>query len=154
MATLVTFSLVLGGCTKFCSRKPTPPPPPANDGVKTPNYNGITVTHVVVRDYSLGKGKTAQQQSTVKVKYTEYVYDPAALGNRGPLVFEAKEPREITVGKNQVIKGFEEGLIGMRKGGRRNLIIPNAYAYGEAGQMPRIPPKAMIMIDVELIDVN
>lgn len=155
LATVVIFS---AGCSRFCSKKDGAGKPGENQEEKaavTPNYNGITVTHVVSRDMVAGKGKEVSANSTVKVKYTEWVYNPAALANQGPKIYETKDtPVEIKLGSGKVIKGFEEGLKGMKKGSKRQLIIPAEEAYGDAGKLPKIPPKAMVMIDVELVDVE
>lgn len=159
---LIAITLSLGGCTKFCSRKekgqqpPTEPGQPAAEApAKTPNYAGITVTQTVKREGVPGKGSEAKDGSKVMVRYTEWVYDPAALANQGPKIYETdKEPIQIKIGEGKVIKGFEEGLKGMKKGGKRNLIIPAAEAYGAAGRPPKIPPNAMVMIDVEVLTVE
>jgi len=164
----IAITVTLGGCTKFCSRKQTGQEPPemerdrvaqedptAQAPVKTPNYSGITVTHVVKRDAAPGKGSTVKAGSIVMARYTEWVYDPAALGNLGPKIYETgADPIQIKVGAGKVIKGFEEGLKGMGKGAKRNLIIPAAEAYGAAGRPPKIPPNAMVMIDVEVLSVE
>ena len=161
---IVMCAMVVGGCTKFCSRKPSQPPnprtqrrgePQANQPVKTPNYAGITVTHVVKREEKVGKGHKIKANSRVSLRYTEWVYDPAALGNKGPMIYETgDQSRLVKLGEGKLIKGFESGLIGMQRGGKRNIIIPANEAYGEAGQPPKIPPKAMVMIDVQVMDVR
>ncbi len=145
------------GCSRFCSRKDTAPKPPetAETNIKTPNYSGITVNQVVKREQVIGKGTPVKNGSHVTVKYSGYVYDPAALGNMGPLIFSTKTSAiDFKIGEGKVIKGFEDGLGGMMKGGKRQLIIPAAAAYGDAGRPPGVPPKAMVMIDVELIDAK
>ncbi len=164
---LVAITVTLGGCTKFCSRKQAGQEPPDMERgrpgeeqadqapVKTPNYNGITVTQVVKRDGAPGKGAAVKDGSTVMARYTEWVYDPAALGNQGPKIFEtSKDPIQIKVGAGKVIKGFEEGMKGMAKGAKRNLIIPASEAYGSEGKPPKIPPNAMVMIEVEVLSVD
>ena len=154
---LVALVLVSAGCSRFCSKKTTPPQPDTQEekAAVTPNYNGITVTHVVKREMHPGKGKEVTDNSVVKVRYTEWVYNPAALANQGPKIFETTDaPVEIKIGAAKVIKGFEEGLKGMRKGSKRQLIIPADEAYGAEGRPPKIPPKAMVMIDVEILDVQ
>lgn len=162
---LLAITVSLGGCTKFCSRKDAGKAPDQERPSEvterelppavTPNYHGITVTHVVKREGNPGKGNEVKDGSTVMARYTEWIYDPAALGNQGPKIFETgQDPVEIKLGSGKVIKGFEEGLKGMRKGGKRNLIIPAAEAYGDAGKPPKIPPKAMVMIDVEVLSVD
>lgn len=157
---LLMATVIVGtaGCSRFCSRKETAPKPTdtANQpAAKTPNYSGITVTQVVKREQIIGKGAPAKPGSHVTVKYTEYVYDPAALGNMGPIIYTTKDSAvDFKIGDGKVIKGFEEGLDGMMKGGKRQLIIPAAAAYGDAGRAPNIPPKAMVMIDVEMLDAK
>lgn len=153
---IVAFS---AGCSRFCSKKgPAGDSPDVVDekAMVTPNYNGITVTHVVVREIAPGRGdKAVAESSSVQVKYTEWIYDPSALANQGPKVYETKDaPLEISIGGGKVIKGLEQGLKGMRKGGKRQLIVPAEQAYGDKGMPPKIPPKAMIMIDVELVDIE
>jgi len=162
--TLSCLALMASGCTKGCSRKqaqttPTPEQesiPEDQREVKTPNYSGITVVNVVKRDLMPGKGKKEVKDGhNVSVKYTEWVYDPAALANQGPQIYTTgDEARLLKIGDGKAIKGFEDGLKGMKKGGKRQLIIPPDMAYGEAGQPPKIPPRAMIMIDAEIVDVE
>jgi FKBP-type peptidyl-prolyl cis-trans isomerase FkpA len=152
--------VAMSGCSRFCSRKQTAPSPDARQeegapATKVPNYAGITVSNTVKREMAIGKGSVAKDGSAVLVKYEEYVYDPAALGNMGPKISESKEgPVKMKIGEGKFIKGFEEGLKGMAKGGKRQLIIPAAEAYGDTGKPPEVPGKVMVMIDVELVDVK
>lgn len=143
----------ISGCAKFCAKKNMAPPPSGEPQreVKTPNYSGITVRKVVVREVGKGTGKEVKEGDKVSVKYTEYIYDPAALGNMGPKIYDtAGTSIDLTIGEGRVIKGLEEGIKGMSVGGKRQLIIPPSEAYGDAGRPPGIPPGAMVMIDVEL----
>ncbi len=154
---IVTLALISTGCAKFCAKKEVAPAPTTTPQpeVKTPNYSGITVRSVVVREMGKGKGKEVQPGDTVSVKYTEYVYDPAALGNMGPKIYDtAGATIDLTIGEGRVIKGLESGIVGMSVGGKRQLIIPSSEAYGEAGRPPGIPPKAMVMIDIELTAIK
>lgn len=159
---LLTLGFIIGtaGCTKFCSKKGPQGPSPEQEATEdrpavTPNYAGITVTNVIKRDLSLGKGAEAKEGSTVRVRYTEWVYDPAALGNHGPKIYETKDASiELSLGAGKVIKGIESGISGMKVNGKRQLIIPSSEAYGENGQPPKIPPNAMVLVDIELLDVR
>jgi FKBP-type peptidyl-prolyl cis-trans isomerase len=65
-----------------------------------------------------------------------------------------KDPFEFELGKGAVIKGWDQGVVGMKVGGQRKLTIPYDLAYGEAGSPPNIPPKAALKFDVELLDVE
>jgi FKBP-type peptidyl-prolyl cis-trans isomerase len=64
-----------------------------------------------------------------------------------------KDPFEFTIGQGSVIKGWDEGVPGMRVGGKRKLTIPWTMAYGEAGSGDKIPPKAALKFDIELIEI-
>jgi hypothetical protein len=63
-------------------------------------------------------------------------------------------PIDFKLGTGAVIKGWDQGVVGMKVGGKRRLVIPQDLAYGEAGSPPNIPPKAGLKFDVELLEVN
>ena len=63
-------------------------------------------------------------------------------------------PFEFRVGQGEVIKGFDRGVLGMKVGGRRKLTIPYMLGYGLEGSPPRIPPKATLVFDVELLEIR
>ena len=64
-----------------------------------------------------------------------------------------REPFEVTLGQGQVIKGWDEGVPGMKVGGKRKLTIPGLMAYGENGSGDKIPPKAALKFDIELLEI-
>ena len=64
------------------------------------------------------------------------------------------EPFEFTLGGGNVIKGWDQGVVGMKVGGKRRLTIPFDLAYGEKGSPPTIPPKAALKFDIELLEVK
>jgi FKBP-type peptidyl-prolyl cis-trans isomerase len=64
------------------------------------------------------------------------------------------EPFEFTIGQGQVIKGWDEGVVGMKVGGQRKLVIPWRLAYGEAGHPPSIPERAALKFDIELMSIE
>ena len=95
-----------------------------------------------------GKGAVAKAGDTVKVHYTGTLLNGKQFdSSRG------KDPFPVTIGKGMVIKGWDNGLPGMRVGGKRKLTIPWQDAYGEKGSPPSIPPKAALKFDVELLEI-
>jgi len=106
-------------------------------------------------DTVVGKGKQAASGNTVTVKYTGWLYAPKAPKGRGPQ-FDSSvggAPFTFPLGMGAVIKGWDEGVTGMKVGGKRTLIIPAELGYGARGAGP-IPPNANLMFDVELVEVK
>lgn len=106
-------------------------------------------------DTVVGKGVVARPGSTVTVHYTAWLYAPEAPRQRGQQVdSSAGGPAfSFPLGAGRVIPGWDQGLAGMRIGGKRTLIVPAALGYGERGAGP-IPPRANLLFDVELLRVK
>jgi FKBP-type peptidyl-prolyl cis-trans isomerase FkpA len=104
-----------------------------------------------------GTGAEATPGKAVIVHYTGWLYDPAAPQQRGKK-FDSSRDRQVPfgfmLGAGKVIKGWDEGVAGMKVGGQRTLIIPADMAYGSQGAGGVIPPNATLIFDVELIDVK
>ncbi len=105
-------------------------------------------------DMRVGTGKTATAGRNVEVHYTGWLYLDGLKGKQ----FDSsrgREPFTFPLGGGQVIKGWDEGVAGMKEGGRRTLIIPPQLAYGAAGAGNGvIPPNATLMFEVELLHVK
>ena len=100
-------------------------------------------------DVAIGTGKLAESGKVYFVHYTGWLYDGTQFdSSRGK-----PEPLSFEQGKRKVIPGWDAGFEGMRVGGKRRLLIPYQLAYGEKGR-GKIPPKADLIFDVELIDVK
>jgi FKBP-type peptidyl-prolyl cis-trans isomerase FkpA len=101
-------------------------------------------------DVKLGTGAEAKAGDKVKVHYTGTLMS----GKKFDSSRDRGEPFEFTLGKGEVIKGWDEGVVGMKVGGQRKLVIPWTMAYGEAGSPPDIPAKAALKFDVELVEIE
>jgi FKBP-type peptidyl-prolyl cis-trans isomerase FkpA len=109
---------------------------------------------VVIRDMELGNGDTARYRTAVLMGYTGWLYDGCAKDLKGQK-FDSSENRStpfgFMVGAGRVVKGWDEGVIGMKEHGKRLLIIPADKAYGAAGGPGgQIPPNTALVFEVEL----
>jgi len=111
---------------------------------------------LVKTDSAVGKGKEAVAGKTVEVNYTGWLYDAKAPNHRGKQFDSSvgRGPFSFPLGAGRVIKGWDEGVAGMKVGGRRTLVIPPELAYGKRGAAGVIPPDATLVFDVELLDVK
>jgi len=118
---------------------------------------GAQVTELKKIDVKQGDGTEATAGKTVIVHYTGWLYDPAAADGHGSKFdssVDRKVPFGFILGTGKVIKGWDEGVAGMKVGGKRTLVIPPQMAYGERGAGSVIPPNATLLFDVELIEVK
>ena len=97
-----------------------------------------------------GEGKEIVKHSKIQVHYTGKLQD----GTKFDSSYDRGEPFNFQIGLRQVIEGWEIGLMGMKVGGKRTLIIPSELAYGERGAGDLIPPNATLTFDVEIVDVQ
>jgi FKBP-type peptidyl-prolyl cis-trans isomerase len=115
---------------------------------KIPKSTGAAPKELKVEDLIEGKGAAAKNGDKVSVQYVGVLYD----NNKE---FDSswsrdEEPLEVTLGSGQVISGWEQGLLGMKVGGRRKLTIPPDQAYGAQGQPPTIPANATLVFEIDL----
>ena len=112
--------------------------------------NGLKYT-----DTRLGEGPVATASSTVTVNYTGWLYDNGQKGRKFDSSLDHGRPLTFTLGQGEVIKGWDDGISGMRVGGKRTLIIPPDLAYGaKGGGGGAIPPNATLLFEVELLKVE
>jgi FKBP-type peptidyl-prolyl cis-trans isomerase len=109
-----------------------------------------TPTGLKYTDLKVGTGEKAEIGTTVEVHYKGWTTDPTKPFDSSI----GKRPYPVTIGKTSVIKGWHEGLQGMRLGGKRLLIIPPELAYGDEGRPPKIPPKAVLTFEVEIVSLS
>ena len=106
-------------------------------------------------DLLIGTGATVDTGQLLTVHYTGWLFEQRASDNKG-LQFDSSiglTPLTFTLGAGQVIAGWDQGLVGMRVGGRRRLVIPPSLAYG-AVRNRSIPPNATLVFDVELLEAQ
>jgi FKBP-type peptidyl-prolyl cis-trans isomerase FkpA len=116
-----------------------------------------SITSLQKTDHTVGSGAEAVSGRTVTVHYTGWLYDKAAKDNKGAKFDSSRdggEPLSFTLGAGQVIRGWDEGVAGMKVGGSRTLVIPPDMAYGSRGFPGAIPPNATLVFDVELLNVK
>lgn len=135
------------------------PANPNNPVNPAPEAQAQQGPQVQVVDHVIGKGAEATVGSKVLVNYTGWFYKPLAAKQRGrkfdSSLDAGREPLEFQLGARQVIKGWEQGVQGMKVGGKRTLIIPSELAYGKRGAGGgSIPPDADLIFDVELLKVK
>ena len=132
---------------------PATAPAPVVAGSAQP---GPVADQLIITDHKVGHGKEAMAGNTVRVNYTGWLYRPLAKNQRGKKFDSSvgREPLEFTVGRGQVIKGWDQGVQGMKVGGKRTLIIPAELAYGSRAMGNDIPANSALIFDVELVEVK
>ena len=115
------------------------------------------VTDLIKTDNKLGTGAEAVAGRQVSVHYTGWLYDEKAPSHKGQKFDSSRdrnEPFEFGLGAGMVIKGWDQGVAGMKVGGQRTLVIPPQLGYGARGAGGVIPPNATLVFDVELLAVH
>jgi FKBP-type peptidyl-prolyl cis-trans isomerase FkpA len=122
-----------------------------DDDSSTPTAPSTPSAPFSQTDLRVGTGTEAVAGRTVRVNYALWLYDPGQSENKGRQI-EANQ-FSFLLGAGRVIRGWDQGLVGMRVGGQRRLVIPPDLAYGPGGNGP-IPPNATLVFDIELLDVQ
>jgi peptidylprolyl isomerase len=135
---------IAAGCGGNKSAGPSTSAPMKVTGAPTTTPSGLQYWDLVV-----GTGATAMPGNVVKVHYSGFLTTGAKFDSSR----DRGEPFTFPLGAGQVIKGWDEGVAGMKVGGQRQLRIPPELGYGAAGAPGAIPPNATLIFDVELLDV-
>jgi peptidylprolyl isomerase len=138
-------ALIKSGETKAAT---TPTSGPLSIEPKITPPSGPAPKTLVKKDLIVGTGAEAKTGSAVSVNYVGALYSNGTVFDAS---WKRKEPFSFTLGKGQVIQGWEQGVPGMKVGGRRELIIPAALGYGAAGSPPKIPPNAPLIFVIDLL---
>ena len=107
-------------------------------------------SELVIDEITLGEGAEAQSGRTVSVHYTGWLTN----GSKFDSSVDRNEPFDFPLGRGYVIRGWDEGVAGMKVGGKRKLTIPPELGYGARGAGGVIPPNATLVFEVELLAVN
>lgn len=142
---LAILALVLPGFAQSKKSAPDTSAPTKTTGKPTKTADGLEYW-----DIKVGTGATAAAGQSVKVHYTGWLTD----GKKFDSSVDRGQPFTFNLGAGQVIKGWDEGVAGMKVGGKRQLRIPSDLAYGPNGRPPVIPPAATLIFDVELLGVQ
>lgn len=111
-------------------------------------------TALQITDTRAGEGAEARRGQTVTVHYTGWLYQNGQQGAKFDSSRDRNEPFRFALGAGMVIRGWDEGVAGMKVGGQRTLIIPPELGYGARGAGGVIPPHATLKFDVELLAVS
>ena len=115
------------------------------------------IASLQITDSKVGTGAEAKSGRQVTVHYTGWLYDAKAADKHGKKFDSSKdhgEPFSFKLGGGQVIRGWDQGVAGMKVGGTRTLVIPSELGYGQRGAGGAIPPNATLLFDVELLEVK
>ena len=140
------------GTFAACSNSSTSP------STSTTGTGGVsTITTLQSTDVKVGTGTEATNGRTVTVNYTGWIYSESATDHHGTKFdssVDRNQPFSFILGAGQVIKGWDQGVLGMKVGGQRTLTIPPSLGYGSAGVSGVIPANATLVFDVQLLAVN
>jgi FK506-binding protein 15 len=109
---------------------------------------------LVVQDLVLGEGGTLETGDSVEMKYTGYLFTDNAIGTMFETNASADKLLRFRLGKSKTIKAFDEGIVGMRKNGKRLLVAPPSMAFGSEGKQGKVPPDAVTVFEVEIVRVK
>ena len=113
-----------------------------------------TLSGLIINDTRVGEGETAVAGQQVSVHYTGWLFYGGERGKKFDSSKDRGDPFIFPLGQGHVIKGWDEGVAGMKVGGKRQLTIPPELGYGARGAGGAIPPNATLIFEVELLGVG
>lgn len=133
------------------TKKPATPARPNTNAPTKVNGDGVkTDSGLQYWEIRVGTGEVAKEGSHVRVHYTGWL----TTGKKFDSSVDRGQPFDFTIGNGEVIRGWEEGVAGMKVGGKRQLRIPPELGYGADGSPPTIPPNATLIFDIQLLGVQ
>jgi len=152
---LACAALLMGGCgsdsEKEASSTPAPAATPEATKPEVSVPRGKAPKKLQVKDLKAGSGPAAQPGQNVQVQYVGVSY---ANGRQFDASWDRGEPFSFQLGAGQVIPGWDQGVAGMKVGGRRQLVIPPDLAYGKQGSPPAIGPNETLVFVVDLVAIQ
>jgi FKBP-type peptidyl-prolyl cis-trans isomerase FkpA len=142
----------LGALGLAACNQPVPEPTPEPHPAMSAEPEKPEPPDLISEDLKVGTGREAKDGDKVKVNYTgrllktNFMFDTSV----GP----GKKPFDFQIGAGNVIKGWDKGVVGMKVGGKRKLTIPSKLGYGDNGSPPKIPGKATLVFEIELLSVG
>ena len=154
VAGLAVLALAAGCGDQVTDQQDTEQSAPAEQETAVPEQSTAAnttadVTELVIEDIVVGTGAEAKSGDTVTVHYTGWLTD----GTKFDSSVDAGQPFQFPLGQGYVIQGWDEGVAGMKVGGKRKLIIPPDMGYGATGAGGVIPPNATLVFEVELVSI-
>ena len=143
----VAIACAVAGVLVGCGEKP-------NNTAAAP---ASAVSTLESTDLAHGAGAAVAAGQTAVVQYTGWLYEPSAPDHKGKEFdssLKSGTPFRFQLGAGQVIKGWDQGVVGMQIGGKRRLVIPAELAYGDRGAGDDIPPGATLVFDVDLVGIE
>jgi len=104
---------------------------------------------LIVEDLRMGDGKACVKGALITTQYQGFLEDGSVFDSS----YERGKPFQCVIGTGRVIKGWDQGLMGMQVGGKRKLVVPAHLAYGERGMGSRVPANANLVFEIELLEV-
>jgi FKBP-type peptidyl-prolyl cis-trans isomerase len=149
MRTMLVVALGVLTAATGCSRSPDEPTSSFKPAEGKPLPPGPT--KLETEDTKVGTGREAKTGDTVHVQYTGTLMNGTKFDSSYD---HGGDPFKFTIGQSQVIKGWDQGVPGMKVGGKRRLKIPSDLGYGANGSPPNIPPNAGLLFDIELVSID
>jgi FKBP-type peptidyl-prolyl cis-trans isomerase len=153
LALALSASILMAGCND----KTAAPEKDSQPATQTSKQEASNMAGLQMTDVKVGDGTEATAGKLVSVHYTGWLYDENAADKHGAKFDSSRdrgEPFQFPLGGGRVIKGWDEGVQGMKIGGQRTLVIPPEMGYGARGAGGVIPPNATLVFDVELLGVQ
>jgi FKBP-type peptidyl-prolyl cis-trans isomerase FkpA len=149
LSAAISIGAISTGAIAGCSKTPDEPSSDYKPAQGAPLPPGPSTLEI--EELAKGSGRQAQAGDTVHVQYTGTLTN----GKKFDSSYDhGGDPFKFTLGKGEVIKGWDQGVAGMHVGGKRRLRIPSDLGYGEKGSPPNIPPNAGLIFEVELVSID